>query len=71
MGRVVSVVINPRHRKTLAEATLAVSSVVDCSTNFPDPASYVPIVEGEVVEEASPSNLRDFTSKNDCGISAL
>lgn len=50
---VVSVAYKPKYRKTLAEAGEAVSSVVDAFADHPDPASDVPIVEVEVVEEDS------------------
>lgn len=67
----VSVVLNPGHRKTLVGATNAVSSMFDTSADFSDPAANVPIVEDGIVEEDLHWDLRDLTSKDDCGLSAM
>lgn len=48
---VVSVVFKHGHRKTYAEAANTVSSVVDSSAYFRNPASDVPFVEDEIFEK--------------------
>lgn len=47
-----SVVFKPVHRKLLAEAADANSSVIDASVDLADKASDVPIVEDEIVRKA-------------------
>lgn len=57
-------------RMTLAEGPDATSSVVNSTSDFPDSASNVPIYENEIIEEDSPWDLKDLTSKDDRGPSA-
>lgn len=51
---VLSVEFKSWPRKTLVEGADAVSSVLDTSTNFPEAASDVQIVEKEVVKDSTP-----------------
>lgn len=67
----VFVVFKSRHRKVLGEEADAVSSVVDSSADFPDPAFDVPIIKDEIDEEDSPWDIRDLTFKNSRGPSTL
>lgn len=47
----VPVVFTPGFQETLAEGTGAAGSLLDSFEGFPDPASSVPIVEDEAIEE--------------------
>lgn len=66
-----SVLVRPGHRKTFMEAAGSVSTIFDSSPGCSAPAVNFFIVENEIVEEKSHWNLKDFTSKNDRGLSAL
>lgn len=69
--RVVSFLFKPGHRKNLTEVPDAVRSFLDSSTDVPDVASDIRIVEDGIVDEDSPWDLRDLTSKEDRAPSAL
>lgn len=68
---VVSVELRSGIQKTLPQAADTASSVSDSSADSRDPESDVPIVENEIVEEDSPWDLIDLTSKDDCASSTL
>lgn len=61
----VSVVFKLEHRMTMTEAANNISSVVDSSTYFSNPAFDVPIFEHEIVNEHSLWDLSDVTFKGD------
>lgn len=56
---VVSVIIKPAHQKVLAEAANAVSSVIDSSADFADPASDFSLVEDKIVGKNASWYLKD------------
>lgn len=68
---VVTVVLKSAHRKALAEAVDAVRLIVDTSAEFPDRVSEDPIVEVEIFEEELPGDLKNLSSRDDCGLPAL
>lgn len=55
----------------MAKTADAVNFAVASAAHFPNPASYVPIIEYESVKKDSPWVVKDFTSRDDCGPSAL
>lgn len=61
----------PELRKTHEEAAHAVSSVVDSSTDFLDPADDMPASNGDIVEDDATQDLSDMTYKDNCRPSAL
>lgn len=72
MGRISSIRrFQAWYEETLSEVAEAVSFVVVSSTDFPDPASDVPIVEDKLFEKDLPWDLRELTSKDDHGLSDL
>lgn len=53
----------PEYEKTLAGADDAVSSVLNTSSDFPEPGDDVPIINDDTVEEDAPWALTDLTFK--------
>lgn len=68
---VVPVFLKPRHWKTLADTADDVSSVVDSSAGFSDPASDVPIFGDEIFRKDARGYLTGLTSKDNCAPSHL
>lgn len=59
------------NRKALEDAADAVSSLLDTSWDFSVLVAIVSNLYDEIVEEDALWDLREFTSKDDCGRSAL